>query len=58
MAPITDFAVEEKYEYLNGFGNHHQFVIRIPFTNATKTNLSPQGRRHFPALFLLSTTTH
>ncbi|KAI9870608.1 MAG: hypothetical protein M1823_008688, partial [Watsoniomyces obsoletus] len=24
MAPVTDFAVKEKYQYLEGFGNYHQ----------------------------------
>lgn len=26
MAPVTDFAVKEKYEYLNGFGSYHEYV--------------------------------
>ncbi len=26
MAPVTDFAVKEKYKYLDGFGSYHQSV--------------------------------
>ena len=24
--PVTNFAVKEKYKYLEGFGNYHQYV--------------------------------
>lgn len=27
MAPVTDFAVREKYEYLEGLGSYHQYVL-------------------------------
>lgn len=27
MAPVTGFAVKEKYEYLNGLGSYHQYAL-------------------------------
>lgn len=29
MAPVTDFAVKEKYTYLEGFGNYHSSVASL-----------------------------
>lgn len=25
--PVTDFAVKEKYRYLNGFDSYHEYVL-------------------------------
>jgi len=27
--PVTDFSTKEKYEYLNGFGSHHEYVFLV-----------------------------
>jgi hypothetical protein len=31
--PVTNFAVREKYQYLEGFGNYHSSVLR-PFSRS------------------------
>ncbi|KAF7520292.1 hypothetical protein G7054_g12812 [Neopestalotiopsis clavispora] len=40
MAPVTDFAIKEKYEYLDGLGSYHQSEA-IPGANPLVNN-SPQ----------------
>lgn len=27
--PVTDFAIQEKYEYLSGFGSYHSYVCSL-----------------------------
>lgn len=58
--PVTNFAFQEKYQYLEGFGNHHQYVSGCGILCGLCSLLSwlTQGKaqKHFLVLIQLLAT--